>query len=288
MTSRAEAAAKAGVLVEALPFMRAYRGRIVVVKIGGRALEDPALARVVAEDIALLSMVGLRVVVVHGGGPQISEAMNASGIERSFVGGLRVTDEPTMELVRRVLIGTINADLVARLANAGVAAVGVSAADGRVLVGVKKAGSNGEDLGRVGAVASVGTDLLHNLLEQDYVPVLSSVAVDNDGRPLNVNADEVASAVATALGAAKLVYLTNVEGLYSDLGTADSLMSEVKVDELAAMIDRLADGMKPKASSAVSALAGGVEKVHILDGRLHHALLLEIFTEEGIGTQVLR
>lgn len=288
MTSRVEAAAKAGVLVEALPFMRAYRGRIVVVKIGGRALEDPALARVVAEDIALLSMVGLRVVVVHGGGPQISEAMNESGIERSFVGGLRVTDEPTMEVVRRVLIGTINADLVARLGNAGVAAVGVSAADGRVLVGVKKTGSNGEDLGRVGAVASVGTDLLQNLLEHDYVPVLSSVAVDHDGRPLNVNADEVASAVAIALGAAKLVYLTNVEGLYGDLKTADSLMSEVKVDELAAMTDRLADGMKPKASSAVSALAGGVEKVHILDGRLQHALLLEIFTEEGIGTQVLR
>ena len=288
MTTRAEAAAKAEVLVEALPFMRAYRGRIVVVKIGGRALEDPGLARLVAEDIALLVMVGVRVVVVHGGGAQISEAMAASGLEPSFVGGLRVTDEAAMEVVRRVLIGTINADLVAGLTSAGVSAVGISGGDGRVLVGAKRSGSNGEDLGRVGTIVSVGTDLLETLIERDYVPVLSSVAVDDQGVPLNVNADEVASAVARALGAAKLVYLTNVAGLYRDLTTSDSLLSEVKVDELEAMIEVLSDGMKPKAASAVAALAGGVEKVHILDGRLHHALLLEIFTEEGIGTQVLR
>ena len=288
MTTRAEAAAKADVLVEALPFMRAYRGRTVVVKIGGRALEDPGLARLVAEDIALLVMVGVRVVVVHGGGAQISEAMAASGLEPSFVGGLRVTDEAAMEVVRRVLIGTINADLVAGLTSAGVSAVGISGGDGRVLVGAKRSGSNGEDLGRVGTIASVGTDLLETLIKRDYVPVLSSVAVDDQGGPLNVNADEVASAVARALGAAKLVYLTNVAGLYRDLATSDSLLSEVKVDELEAMIETLSDGMKPKAASAVSALAGGVEKVHILDGCLHHALLLEIFTEEGIGTQVLR
>ncbi|MBW3594600.1 MAG: acetylglutamate kinase [Actinobacteria bacterium] len=287
MTNAAEAASKAGILVEALPFMRAYRGRTVVVKIGGQALDDPDLSRVVAEDIALLVMVGVRVVIVHGGGPQISDAMASSGLDVSFIGGLRVTDEATMELVRRVLVGSINADLVARLGQAGVAAVGISAGDGHVLVGEKTVGPNGEDLGRVGTIASVGTDLLETLLQRDYVPVLSSIAVDDDGGPLNVNADEVASAVARALSATKLVYLTNVEGLYRDLGTADSLVPEVKATELQSMLDRLSDGMKPKAASAVSALGGGVEKVHILDGRLRHALLLEIFTEDGIGTQVL-
>lgn len=287
MTTRAEAGSKAGVLTEALPYIRSYRGRTLVVKIGGQALDDPNLAEVVAEDLALLSIVGIHVVVVHGGGPQISQAMTEAGIEPTFVQGLRVTDESSMDLVRRVLIGSINADLVARLGRAGVHAVGISGSDGRVLIAEKKPGPGGQDLGRVGTIASIGTDLLETLLARDYVPVLSSVAVDPDGSALNINADEVAGAVAAALGAAKLVYLTNVEGLYRDLGAADSLVSELKAGELEAMIDGLSEGMRPKASSAVAALSGGVEKVHILDGRVPHAVLLEIFTEDGIGTQVL-
>jgi acetylglutamate kinase len=287
MTTRAEAATKAGVLTEALPYIRSYRGRTLVAKIGGQALDDPQLAAMVAEDLALLSIVGIRVVVVHGGGPQISEAMTAAGISPTFVQGLRVTDEASMDLVRRVLVGSINADLVARLGRAGCHAVGISGGDGRVLIGEKKPGPDGEDLGRVGTISSIGTELIETLLSQGYVPVLSSVAVDPDGGALNVNADEVAGAVAAALNAAKLVYLTNVEGLYRDFGTADSLVSELKAGELEGMLADLSAGMRPKATSAVAALHGGVEKVHILDGRVAHAVLLEIFTEDGIGTQVL-
>ena len=284
MTGPVEAAAKAGVLVDALPYIRSYRGRTVVVKIGGQALDDEHLARVVAEDLALMAMVGIRVVVVHGGGPQISSAMTAAGIEPTFVDGRRVTDERSMTLVRDVLIGSINSDLVARLGRAGLNAIGISGADGRVLIAQQ---TEGGDLGRVGTIVGIGTELLETLLDQDYVPVLSSVAVDDDARPLNVNADEVAGAVAAEIGAAKLVYLTNVEGLYRDLGDAESLVSEMKAGELEAMLDDLSEGMRPKATSAVHALSNGVEKVHILDGRVEHAVLLEVFTEEGVGTQVL-
>ena len=288
VTTRAEATSKARVLTEALPYMRTYRGSTVVVKIGGQALDDPRTATVVAEDLALLSIVGIRLVVVHGGGPQISEAMQDAGIEPTFVGGLRVTDEASMALVRQVLIGSINSDLVARLGRGGVRAVGISGSDGSVLHATKTEGPGGEDLGRVGTITSVETDLLEALLDRAYVPVLSSVAVDAAGDPLNVNADEVAGELARALMATKLVYLTNVEGLYRDLGSADSLISELKSGELESMLPGLSEGMRPKARSAVSALEGGVEKVHILDGRVEHALLLEIFTEDGVGTQVLR
>lgn len=287
MTTAREAGSKAAVLIEALPFIRSYRGCTVVVKIGGQALDDDRLAGLVAEDLALLSMVGIRMVVVHGGGPQISEAMSSAGLEPSFVQGLRVTDDASMEIVRRVLIGSINADLVARLGRAGLRAVGISGGDGGVLVARRKVTPDGHDLGRVGTMVSIDTDLIETLLDQDYVPVLSSVALDPEGDALNVNADEVAGAVAASLHAAKLVYLTNVEGLYRDLGTADSLVSELKATELGSMIGALSEGMRPKASSAVTALRSGVEKVHILDGRVAHAVLLEIFTEDGIGTQVL-
>ena len=287
MTTPLEAASKASVLVEALPYIRTYRGRTVVVKIGGHALDDARLAALVAEDLALLAMVGIRLVVVHGGGPQVSSAMDRAGLEPTFVGGRRVTGEGTIAIVREVLVGSINSDLVGRLSRAGLSAVGISGADGGVLAAQKTTGPKGEDLGRVGAIASVGTRLIDSLLDEGHVPVVASIAADADGQPLNVNADEVAGAVAAALGAAKLVYLTNVEGLYRDLGDSDSLVSEMKGDELAAMLGDLSEGMRPKAASAVAALAGGVEKGHILDGRVEHAVLLEIFTEEGIGTQVL-
>lgn len=287
MTTRVEAASKARVLIEALPYIRTYRGRTVVVKIGGHALDDPRLAAIVAEDLALLAMVGIRLVVVHGGGPQVSSAMDRAGLEPTFVAGRRVTDEGAIALVREVLVGSINSDLVGRLSRAGLSAVGISGADGGVLVAEKTAGPQGEDLGRVGAIATVGTRLIGSLLDEGHVPVVASIAADDEGQPLNVNADEVAGAVAAALGAAKLVYLTNVEGLYRDLGDSDSLVSELKGGELEAMLPELSEGMRPKAASAVAALAGGVEKVHILDGRVEHAVLLEIFTEEGIGTQVL-
>lgn len=281
------ASEKARTLTEALPYIRTYRGQVVVVKVGGAALDDPGLARLVCDDLALLSLVGLRIVVVHGGGPQVSGAMSDAGLEPRFVGGLRVTDEDAMALVRQVLVGTINSDLVGRLGQAGLSAVGLSGFDGGLVVAEPTRGPGGEDLGRVGRVACVEPRLLLSLLDEGYTPVVASVAPDSNGAALNVNADAVAGAVATALRATKLVFVTNVEGLYTDFGDSGSLMSELKSDELETLVPSLSAGMRPKAASAVEALHHGVAKVHVLDGRIAHALLLEIFTDEGIGTQVL-
>lgn len=277
---------KATVLLEALPYIRTWRRRTIVIKVGGQALDDPASASLVAEDIALLSLVGVQVVIVHGGGPQVSDAMRASGVQPVFVDGLRVTDEATMEIVRQVLVGSINNDLVARLARAGLRSVGMTGADGSTVIARKVVSAAG-DLGRVGEVDSVDTGLLLTLLDRGYTPVIASVAPDVEGAALNVNADAVAGAVAGALKAEKLVYLTNVDGLYRDLGDSGSLISEMKIDELRAIAPRLSTGMQPKALSILTALDQGVGKAHILDGRVPHALLLEIFTDEGIGTQVL-
>ena len=281
------ALAKAGVLTEALPYIRTYRGQTVVVKIGGQALDDPAKASIVAEDLALMALVGIELVVVHGGGPQVSEAMTQAGIEPSFIGGLRVTDAPSMEIVRRVLIGSINTDLVTRLNAAGLSSVGLSGGDGGLVEVTTARGAEGEDLGYVGEVTAVDPALVSSLLADGRTPVVASVAPDANGIVHNVNADATAGAIAAALGAAKLVYLTNVEGLYSDFGDRDSLVSELKVADLEAMLPGLSAGMRPKAISAIDALRAGVGKAHILDGRIEHALLVEVFTDEGIGTQVL-
>jgi acetylglutamate kinase len=282
-----DAGAKAQTLTEALPYIRNYRGETVVVKIGGAALDDAGLAEIVAEDLALLSFVGIRLVLVHGGGPQVSRAIAELGVESRFVGGLRVTDDVSMEVVRRVLVGSINADLVTRLTRAGVRAVGLAGSDGGLLRAERIVGPAGEELGRVGRIDAVDDDLVTSLLGAGYTPVIASVAPAVDGTPLNVNADAVAGAVAAAVDAVKLVYLTNVSGLYRDFGMQDSVVPELQVDELRALIPSLSDGMRPKAASAVEALDAGVNKVHVLDGRVEHALLLEIFTDEGIGTQVL-
>ncbi|MEA2447582.1 MAG: acetylglutamate kinase [Actinomycetota bacterium] len=287
MTTAEQALTKAATLIEALPYIRSYRNQVVVVKIGGAALDDDRLARIVAEDLALMALVGIRLVVVHGGGPQVSEAMTDAGLEPTFVGGLRVTDEKAMELVRRVLLGSINSALVGRLQASGLNPVGLSGSDGGLLEAERIGGPDGQDLGRVGGVVSVRPDLANSLLDDGYTPVVASIAPGADGAPLNVNADAVAGALAAALGATKLVFLTNVEGLYRDLGDAGSLVSELKLDELKSMVGELSLGMRPKAESAAGALSSGVGKVHILDGRVEHALLLEVFTEEGIGTQVL-
>jgi acetylglutamate kinase len=281
------ALAKAAVLTEALPYIRTYRGQTVVVKIGGQALDDPAKASIVAEDLALMALVGIELVVVHGGGPQVSEAMTQAGIEPSFIGGLRVTDATSMEIVRRVLIGSINSDLVTRLNAAGLSAVGLSGGDGGLIEVTTARGPKGEDLGYVGEVTAVDPALISSLLADGRTPVVASVAPDANGVVHNVNADATAGAIAATLGAAKLVYLTNVEGLYSDFGDRDTLVSELKVAELEAMLPWLSAGMRPKATSAVDALRTGVGKAHILDGRIEHALLVEVFTDEGIGTQVL-
>lgn len=287
MTSHVEATLKARTLIEALPYIRSYRNRVVVVKLGGGSLDDPALAAGVAEDVALLSLVGVRVVVVHGGGPQISRAMEQRGIEPRFLGGLRVTDDASMQLVQQVLIGEINSGLVRRLNAAGIAAVGMSGIDAGSILAEPLRGPAGEDLGRVGRVVAVDPAYIRSILDGGFIPVVASIAPTSDGVALNVNADAAAASVASAVGAEKLVYVTDVEGLYRDFGDRDSLVSELKTDDLAALVPSLSSGMRPKAESALAAMDAGVAKVHILDGRVEHALLLEIFTPEGIGTQVL-
>jgi acetylglutamate kinase len=287
LTRLASAREKAGVLVEALPYIRSYRDRVVVVKLGGESLDEPVTAGRVAQDLALLSLVGIDVVVVHGGGPQISREMQRRGLEPRFVDGLRVTDDASMDVVQTTLVGEINSGLVHRLNQAGVAAVGVSGIDAGTIVAQRTAGPNGEDIGRVGAVPEVRVAFLRSLLETGFTPVVASVGVSPDGATLNVNADTAAAAIASALSADKLVFVTNVEGLYRDLGDPASLVSEMKRDDLAAMMPQLSEGMRPKMESAVSALDAGVGKVHVLDGRVEHALLLEIFTPDGVGTQVL-
>ena len=277
---------KAATLVEALPYIRSYRSRIVVVKVGGEPLDDPRLASLFAQDVALLSLVGIHVVVVHGGGPQISRAMQQGGVTPEFRDGLRVTGDSAMEVVQRTLVGEVNAELVRRLNEAGAAAVGLSGIDATTIEAARVSRPGG-DLGRVGAVTTVRTALLTSLLEDGFTPVLAPVGVDLHATTLNVNADVAAAAVASALAADKLVYLTNVEGLYRDLGDASSLVSEMKRDDLATLVPDLSDGMRPKMESALTALDAGVAKVHVLDGRVEHALLLEIFTPDGVGTQVL-
>lgn len=281
----ASATDKARTLIEALPYIRSYRNRVVVVKLGGEPLDDPVLATRVVDDLALLALVGVRVVVVHGGGPQISRAMEAKGIAPKFLQGLRVTDDASMEVVEQILIGEINSGLVGKLNQAGVAAVGLSGIDAGCML-ARPVTRDEVDLGRVGRVTEVKPDYLVALLDRGFTPVLASVAPTAEGVTLNVNADAAAAAVAGALGAEKLVYVTNVQGLYRDLGDRDSLVSEMKADDLQALVGSLSSGMRPKAEAALEALAAGVTKVHILDGRVEHALLLEIFTPEGIGTEV--
>lgn len=279
--------AKAATLVEALPYIRTYSKRVVVVKLGGEPLDDPRLAALFAQDAALLAFVGVRVVIVHGGGPQISREMRLRGVAPEFVDGLRVTGDDAMEIVRTTLVGEVNAELVRSLNEAGAAAVGLSGIDATTIEAAKVARPGGGDLGRVGEVAAVHTKLLTSLLEDGFTPVVAPVGVGPGATTLNVNADVAAAAIASALGADKLVYLTNVEGLYRDLGDSSSLVSEMKRDDLAALIPELSAGMRPKMESALTALDAGVPKVHVLDGRVEHALLLEIFTPDGIGTQVL-
>ena len=300
LTGRARVAQeKARVLREALPWITRWSGRTVVVKYGGNVAGDTAgaagagtlpahdpLAQAFAADIALLRSVGLRIVVVHGGGPQISALSARLGLQPRFRDGQRETDEATLEAVRMVLLGQVNPWLVGLVSAAGARAVGVSGTDaGLVRVRPNPA------LGRVGTVEAVDPAILTSLLDDDAVPVLATLGRGPDGLDYNINADLVAGAVASALAADKLIYLTNVPGLYEHFGTADStLLSEVGVDRLRQMLDggELVTGMVPKIRAIVEALDGRVAQAHLLDGRIEHALLLEIFTDEGIGTMVVR
>ena len=275
---------KAAIFSEALPFIKRFRGETVVIKYGGSAMVNEDLRNTFADDVAMLHYVGINPVIVHGGGPHISAAMGQRGIEPQWLDGLRVTDANTIRVVQATLAGEINPDIV-RLMNAhGAVAAGINGLDGNLFVAEPK----DSRLGFVGEVTQINPGLIKSLQSEGYVPVVAPLARGEDGHAYNLNADTAASALAIALGARKLVYLTDVEGLYRDLGDHDSLMARAIVSELREMLagESVSAGMRPKLQSAIDAVEGGVERVHILDGRVQHAVLLEIFTPEGIGTMI--
>jgi len=283
----AEAADKAQVLVEALPYIRRFAGQVVVVKYGGNALagasESDALA-LFAQDIVLMHAVGMRPVVVHGGGPQISDLMARLGKQPEFRNGLRVTDAETVDIARMVLVGQVNPQIVAAINVHGPLAVGVSGADAGLIVAAPK----NPELGFVGEVTSVNPTIVQRLLAQDLIPVVATIGSDAAGQAYNINADTVAGAIAEALGAEKLVYLTDIEGLRRVVDDPKSLIRQTTADELDTLMadGTIAGGMIPKVESCVHAVRHGVRRAHILDGRIAHVLLLEIFTDAGIGTMV--
>lgn len=277
----------ADVLVEALPYIRRFAGRTVVVKYGGNALagasDHDALA-LFAEDIVLMHTVGIRPVVVHGGGPQINDLLARLGIESRFSNGLRVTDAPTMDVVRMVLNGQVNPQIVSAINTHGNIAVGLSGEDGRILQATPRSG----DLGFVGDIERVRPELVQSMLDDGFVPVISTVAVDTAGQPYNINADTAAGAIAAALGAEKIVYLTDIAGLRRNVDDPSSLIHRITLQELRSLISdgTVAGGMIPKVESCMEAVRGGVRSAHILDGRVPHVLLLELFTDEGVGTMI--
>jgi acetylglutamate kinase len=289
-SSRAAALEKAAVLVDVLPWLERFHGKIVVVKYGGNAMTRPELQRAFAEDIVFLRYAGLKPVVVHGGGPQITEHLRRLGIETEFRGGLRVTTPEAMSVVRMVLVGQVNGDIVNLINDHAPFAVGLSGEDGGMLTAERRpAIVDGEpiDVGQVGDVVDVDPATVHALIDAGRIPVIATVARGTDGLTYNVNADTAAAAVAVGLGAEKLVVLTDVEGLYADWPASTEVISQIGSDELAALLPGLSSGMVPKMEACLRAVAGGVSRAHVLDGRVPHALLLEIFTSEGVGTMVL-
>ena len=287
MSTRQSSIDAARILVEALPYIRRFSGRTVVVKYGGNALagssEDDALS-LFAQDIVLMHSVGIKPVVVHGGGPQINSLLDRLGLKSEFHGGLRVTDDETMKVVQMVLSGQVNPQIVAAINTFGNIAVGVAGGD----AGLIRAVQRDPKLGRVGDIDRINPAVVQGLLDEGFVPVISTIGADANGDALNINADTVAGAIAEALGAEKIVYLTDIEGLRSKVDDAASLIQRINVSDLAALVadGTIAGGMIPKVQSCVQAVKGGVKRAHILDGRIPHVLLLELFTDEGVGTMI--
>jgi acetylglutamate kinase len=279
---------QAEILVQALPYIRQYHGKTVVIKYGGNAMTDESLKESVTKDIVLLHYVGMRPVVVHGGGPEITDLMNRLGKKPDFVNGLRVTDAETMELVEMVLAGKTNMSIVSLINQQGGKAVGLSGKDANLLV-AEKTTPGGVDIGQVGAVVEVNTGIIETLVSQGYIPVIASVAIGRGGESFNVNADHVAGELAAALGAAKLLALTDVQGVFGDFADKSSLISVLAANEAAALIEsgKVGKGMIPKIEACITAIRGGVEKAHIIDGTIPHALLMEVFTDSGIGTMIV-
>ncbi|PKQ29793.1 MAG: acetylglutamate kinase [Actinobacteria bacterium HGW-Actinobacteria-10] len=275
---------KAEVLTEALPWIKQAYGRTVVIKYGGAAMTDPELREHVASDVVLMKLVGVNPVIVHGGGPEISSYMNRLGLPVEFHEGLRVTTDEAMEVVKMVLVGKVNKELVAEINTHGRLAVGIAGDDANLIMATQRS----ERLGRVGDVAAIDTTVVDNLVADGFIPVIATVAAGEDGGSYNINADMVAGEIAKALDADKVIFLTDVDGLYADFENKDSLISALSLKEAEAMVadDRLEGGMVPKVAACVRALQGGVARAHILNGTVSHALLLEVFTDEGVGTMI--
>jgi len=277
---------RASILVEALPYLRSFRGAVVVVKYGGNAMVDATLADQFAADMVLLHAVGLKPVVVHGGGPQIGALMARLGKEPEFVDGQRVTDADTLDIARMVLVGKVNRDIVSAINHHGPVAVGLSGEDASLLV----ADARDPDLGFVGDVAAVNPRIINDLLEKQIVPVIATIGTDASGQAYNINADPVAGAIAVALNAEKVIYLTDISGLLADISDPDSLIGAITASRLRVMIGdgTLSGGMIPKVNACIQAVERGVQSAHILDGRIAHVVLLELFTDHGVGTMITR
>jgi acetylglutamate kinase len=274
-----------GTLLEALPYIREFHGKTVVIKYGGAAMEDPELREEFARDVVLLKYVGLNPIVVHGGGPEITAYMERLGLPVQFVGGLRVSDAETVEVAKMVLVGKVNKEIVTRLNRHGQAAVGLCGDDGLLFRVARREGPAGEDLGFVGEIERVNVDVIEHVA-RDYIPVIASVGADREGHSYNVNADEAAGAVARALRAYKVAFLTDVVGWLRDPADPASLIATSTVDQVRGALDSLDGGMRPKLEACVEAIDGGVSSAHIIDGRVPHSLLLELFTDAGIGTKI--
>jgi acetylglutamate kinase len=274
-----------GTLLEALPYIREFHGKTIVIKYGGAAMEDPALREDFARDVVLLKYVGLNPIVVHGGGPEITAYMKRLEMPVEFVSGLRVSNSETVEIAKMVLVGKVNKDIVLRLNRHGQPAVGLCGDDGLLFRVARQAAPGGEDIGFVGRIERVNVDVLAHIAT-DYIPVIASVGADREGHSYNVNADEAAGAVARALRAYKVIFLTDVEGWLADPADASSIVSEAGADQVEAALESISGGMRPKLQACVEAIQGGVTFAHIVDGRVPHSLLLELFTDAGVGTKI--
>jgi acetylglutamate kinase len=272
-------------LLEALPYIREFHGRTVVIKYGGAAMTDPELREEFARDVVLLKYVGINPVVVHGGGADITAYMERLDMPVEFVGGLRVSDAATVEVAKMVLVGKVNKDIVLRINRHGQPAIGLCGDDGLLFRATRQAAPGGQDIGFVGSVEKVETGVIDHVAT-DYIPVVASVGADREGRSYNINADEAAGKLARELGAYKVMFLTDVRGWLRDPADPDSVISEVGADEVEAVLATIEGGMRPKLSACVEAIHGGVSHAHIVDGRIPHSLLLELFTDAGIGTKV--
>jgi acetylglutamate kinase len=274
-----------GTLLEALPYIREFHGRTVVIKYGGAAMNDPELREDFARDVVLLKYVGMNPIVVHGGGPEITRYMELLNLPVEFVGGLRVSDEATVEVAKMVLVGKVNKDIVLRINRHGQPAVGLCGDDGLLFRVDTMEGPGGEDIGYVGRIEKVNVGVVEHIAE-DYIPVIASIGADRGGRSHNINADEAAAAVSRALGAYKIMFLTDVPGWLTDPSDPSSVISETGADEVEAALERTAGGMRPKLQACLDAIHGGVSYAHIVDGRVPHSVLLELFTDAGQGTKI--